>query len=93
MMLIHCPCCGPRNQEEFLCGGQAHINRPENPELLSDRDWAHYQFVRENPKGLHAERWMHLYGCGQWFNVLRDTRTHEIQAVYGITEDAPGVNP
>ena len=89
MMLIDCPCCGPRNQDEFICGGQAHIQRPKHPEAVSDRDWARYQFVRENPRGLHAERWLHLYGCGQWFHILRDTCTHEIHAVYGMTEDAP----
>jgi heterotetrameric sarcosine oxidase delta subunit len=91
MMLIQCPFCGPRSQEEFLCGGQAHINRPEHPEAESDRDWAHYQFVRENPRGLHAERWLHLYGCGQWFHLLRDTRTHEIHGAYGMTEEPPEV--
>ncbi len=25
---------------------------------------------------------MHKYGCGRWFNVARDTVTHEIHAVY-----------
>lgn len=86
MMLINCPWCGPRNQEEFVCGGQAHIMRPEEPQTVSDHDWSRYQFVRTNPRGLHAERWLHLYGCGQWFHMLRDTVTHEIHGVYGINE-------
>ena len=89
MMLIHCPWCGPRNQEEFTCGGQAHIERPQNPTEVSDRVWADYQFVRQNPSGRHAERWQHLYGCGQWFHLVRDTLTHEIKAIYGITENPP----
>ena len=25
---------------------------------------------------------MHAFGCRQWFNLVRDTRTHEIAAVY-----------
>ncbi len=26
-----------------------------------------YLFMRENPKGVHFERWRHAYGCGKWF--------------------------
>ena len=89
MMRIECPWCGARNQDEFICGGQAHIQRPERPEEVSDQVWAQYQFMRENPRGLHFERWMHLYGCGQWFHLARDTLSHEIRAVYGIEEDPP----
>ena len=89
MMLIECPWCGPRNQDEFLCGGQAHIHRPPDPAAASDREWAEYQFMRSNPCGRHAERWQHLYGCGQWFHMVRDTLTHEIRAIYRITENPP----
>lgn len=39
-----------------------------------------------NPMGEHAERWCHSFGCGQWFNVLRDTVTHEIVTTYGMGE-------
>jgi sarcosine oxidase subunit delta len=55
----------------------------------SDEVWGNYLFFRENPKGLHAERWRHTFGCGQWFNIVRDTVTHEVSAVYGITEAQP----
>jgi heterotetrameric sarcosine oxidase delta subunit len=89
-MSIECPWCGARNQEEFLCGGEAHIIRPERPEKVTDQEWANYQFVRRNPRGLHFERWMHLYGCGQWFNVARDTLSHEIRFVYDIQDPPPG---
>ena len=88
-MRIECPWCGARNQDEFICGGQAHIHRPARPEEVSDQSWAQYQFMRENPCGLHFERWMHLYGCGQWFHIARDTLSHQIQAIYGIGEDPP----
>ena len=37
-----------------------------------------------------AERWRHTFGCGQWFNVVRDTVTHEVSAVYGIADPRPG---
>ena len=89
MLLIACPHCGPRDEAEFVCGGQTHIARPGPPETTSDAQWARYLFERDNPKGLHFERWLHRHGCGQWFNVARDTLTHEIKAVYGLLEKRP----
>jgi heterotetrameric sarcosine oxidase delta subunit len=35
---------------------------------------------------MHYERWVHSYGCRQWFNVARDTVTHEITEVYKMGE-------
>jgi len=78
MLLIKCPYCGVRDQTEFRCGGEASRARPDHPEHISDPDWAQYLFYRENPKGLLRERWVHRYGCGQWFIVSRDTVTHDI---------------
>lgn len=89
MMLINCPFCGPRAESEFECGGQAHIVRPEPAEEVSAEVWANYLFMRENPKGLHYERWCHSHGCGRWFNVARDTTSHEIRAIYKMHESRP----
>jgi len=89
MMLIDCPWCGLRNQDEFRCGGQAHIHRPKRPAEVSDKAWSEYQFNRINPCGLHHERWQHLFGCTQWFHMTRDTSTHEIRAIYRIDEHPP----
>lgn len=89
MLLIKCPYCGPRAETEFLCGGEAHIQRPGPAEDVSDQAWSDYLFFRENPKGLHYERWVHAYGCGQWFNLARDTVTHEIIAVYDMRAAKP----
>jgi sarcosine oxidase, subunit delta len=61
--------------------------------MCSDAEWADYLFTRENPAGVHAERWRHTYGCSQWFNVLRDTVTHEIAAVYAMTDPKPQAAP
>ncbi len=91
MMQLHCPLCGPRAESEFHCGGTTAIARP--PLNCSDEAWGAYLYFRDNPKGDHAERWRHTYGCGQWFNVLRDTVRHEVKAVYGITEPRPGAAP
>ena len=89
MLLIECPWCGPREESEFHCGGEAHIVRPLRPEELSDSEWADYLFMRTNPKGRHRERWVHEAGCRRWFNVERDTVTHEITAVYRMGEEPP----
>ena len=89
MIIIECPWCGPRSETEFSCGGQSHITRPAAPEQTSDADWAAYLYHRINPRGLHYERWRHTFGCRQWFNVARDTVTHEVRAVYRMDEPKP----
>jgi sarcosine oxidase, subunit delta len=91
MLLISCPWCGPRDETEFRCGGEAHIVRPKDPDALSDAEWTDYLFMRTNPKGVHRERWVHAQGCRSWFNVLRHTVTHQILAVYRIGEPPPEV--
>ena len=87
MLRIPCPWCGIRDETEFRFGGEAHVERPGLE--VSDAEWADYLFNRENPKGLHYERWCHVYGCSQWFNVVRDTVTHELHAVYEMGEAKP----
>jgi sarcosine oxidase subunit delta len=93
MLLISCPHCGPRAEIEFLCGGESHIQRPGPHMAVSDRDWADYLYFRDNPKGLLLERWLHQAGCRRWFNVARDTVTHEIKAVYAMTDPKPELGP
>jgi heterotetrameric sarcosine oxidase delta subunit len=78
MLLIPCPWCGERDEIEFSYGGQAEIPYPADPAGLSDEEWARFVFVRDNPKGRLAERWVHTHGCRRWFDVVRDTVTHEI---------------
>ncbi|MFU8876748.1 MAG: sarcosine oxidase subunit delta [Wenzhouxiangellaceae bacterium] len=86
MFVIECPWCGKRDQREFVNGGEAHISRPLASEHMNDEQWADYLFMRTNPQGLHAERWVHAHGCGQWFNVLRDTTTDTILESYRMGE-------
>ncbi len=80
MMRISCPWCGVRDQAEFRFGGEASVIRPMDPQSVSDDEWSDYLFYRNNRKGLHQERWLHSYGCRQWFIATRDTVTHEITA-------------
>ena len=89
MLLITCPYCGPRDESEFSCGGEAHIARPTDSMALSDAEWADYLFMRKNPKGLHHEQWRHTRGCGRWFNVLRDTVSYRVHATWRIGEAMP----
>jgi sarcosine oxidase, subunit delta len=87
MMQLTCPWCGMRDEAEFACGGTTHIVRP--PLDADDSEWGMYLFFRDNPKGLHHERWCHTFGCGQWFNVRRNTVTHEVLSVYDLREPSP----
>jgi sarcosine oxidase subunit delta len=87
MMQLACPWCGPRPENEFHCGGTSHTQRP--PLDCDDDTWCRYMFMRDNPRGSHAERWRHTYGCSQWFNVLRDTLSHDVKAVYAMTDPMP----
>ena len=85
MLQILCPHCEEyRSEEEFSCSGEAHIKRPEIPEVLSDEAWGDYLFFRKNPRGLHHEMWQHSAGCGQFFNVSRNTLSYEILETYPI---------
>ena len=87
MLRINCPWCGTRDELEFSCGGEAHVTRPMID--ADDAAWSDYLFFKENTKGIHYEQWLHKYGCGRWFNVARDTVTHEIYAVYEMGEAKP----
>lgn len=84
MFQIHCPYCGPRDEPEFSYGGQAHVAYPADPQAQSDREWARFLFVRDNSCGWYAERWNHAAGCRRWFNVRRNTSTHEVAGSYRV---------
>jgi sarcosine oxidase subunit delta len=89
VLLIECPYCGERPELEFAHAGQAHVARPANPSAASDEEWAAFLYLRDNVKGVYAERWRHLHGCGRFFNALRDTTTDRFVAVYKAGERPP----
>lgn len=84
MLLISCPHCGARDEAEFSCGGEAHIARPLAENSITDAQFADYLFYRHNPKGVFLERWRHAAGCRRWFNMVRDTVSHEIIEIYAM---------
>ncbi len=83
MLLIRCPVCAmDRPESEFRHAGAAHIARPADPAAASDTEWAEYLYLRDNPKGVTAERWRHVHGCGRYFNALRHTVSDRLLATY-----------
>jgi len=81
MIVLTCPYCGVTAEEtEFEPGGEAHLSRfgPGS----SDEDFSAYLFQRQNPRGVHFERWRHAYGCGKWFHAARCTQTLEVFGTY-----------
>jgi len=81
MLQLTCPYCGATATEtELTPGGQAHLKRvgPEG----SDAAFEAYLFHRDNPRGVHLERWRHSYGCGKWFIAARCTLTLEVFGTY-----------
>ena len=40
MLIIPCPYCGPRDEIEFTCGGEAHIARPLAENTITDAEFA-----------------------------------------------------
>ena len=40
MLVINCLYCGPREESEFACGGEAHIARPLAENNISDAEFA-----------------------------------------------------
>ena len=93
MLLIPCPYCGARPELEFAYAGQAHLARPQDPAAISAQQWADFLYLRDNTRGVHAERWRHTHGCGPFFNALRDTTNDHFLASYRSGEPPPSLPP
>ncbi len=88
MLLLECPYTGVMIDEtELQAGGEAHLKRygPGS----SDEEFHDYLFTRENPKGVHFERWRHAYGTGKWFHAARCTVTLEVFGTYSAQTVKP----
>ena len=51
MLLIPCPWCGPRDETEFPCGGEAHIARPDRPDRVERRGMGRLPLHAQQPEG------------------------------------------
>jgi len=78
MLLIDCPHCGPRAQEEFAYERttDAVVRFDDAPEQVVTT-----LYSRENPRGVSEEIWRHTYGCRGWMLVRRDRVSHAIEWV------------
>ena len=77
-LLVPCPRCGLRPQEEFTFGGELRALSAPDVE-----DFARV-YLRENAPGPQRERWYHAFGCRRWVTLTRDTVTNLIDP--GVTQ-------
>jgi heterotetrameric sarcosine oxidase delta subunit len=83
MLLLPCPTCGPRNEQEFVCLGEAS-DRPAQPQALDDAAWGQHLYARDNPDAPVREHWWHVHGCRCWLEVRRDPHTQAILACQAL---------
>lgn len=83
MKIINCPLNGPRNAQEFICGGEV-TTRPD-PSTVDVAAWVDYVYLENNTRGVVKEWWCHV-ASAYWFIVERDTGTDEILRSYPATE-------
>ena len=88
MLILTCPYCGVAADEtDLTAGGEAHLKR--HGPGSSDEAFKSYLFQRENPRGVHFERWRHANGCGKWFHAARATDTLEVYGTYPAQTTEP----
>lgn len=81
-MIINHPLLGPRDAAEFVYLGDASlIHRPSPDDENAAEAFLEYQYLRDNPAGMHRELWYHEQGDRSWLVVTRNTLTHEISDV------------
>jgi len=92
MKIIHCPLNGPRNAQEFVCGGEVKFPPAESaaPSDAADleentRGWVDYIFMEENRAGVVREWWCHV-ASGYWFIAERDTISDTFLRTYPSQE-------
>ena len=59
MLLIPCPWCGAARRDRVSLRRRGAHRAAADPDALDDAAWADYLFMRNNPKGMFAERWVH----------------------------------
>ena len=90
MLLIAVPIAGWSGRRSNSAMAARPISRaPADPAALDDAAWAEFLYFRANPKGLHAERWRHIHGCGRFFNCVRDTVSDRILRDLSCGEPRP----
>ncbi len=83
MKIMTCPLNGPRNIQEFVCGGP--VEPHPDPHRCSDEEWSAFVFLEENTAGVVREWWCHV-ASAYWFIAERNTVTDEILKTYPASE-------
>ena len=78
MKIVNCPLNGPRNAQEFICGGEV---RHEPAQDADTGEWTDFVFLQNNKRGVIHEWWCHV-ATSYWFVVTRDTASESIVATY-----------
>lgn len=88
MLLITCPHCGPRDENEFSYGGARRIWPDHDANLdqteTAMQDWHQTLYLSpnppnpSNPSGPLTEIWYHGGGCECWVEIIRNTKDHSI---------------
>ena len=79
MKIMTCPLNGPRNIQEFICGGP--VEPHPDPNRCSDHEWTEFAWMEENVAGVVREWWCHV-ATSYWFIAERNTVTDDILATY-----------
>lgn len=79
MLVIICPNCGPRNNDEFTFQGE--VRRRPDVNDTDPAEWRRYLYSRENLADWVSERWFHVSGCRRYLMVERNTVSNEIRDV------------
>ncbi len=91
MVVITCPYCHElRHEDELLCGDEVDVVRPTDPQTATDMQWCNYLYMRTDALRNVRERWCCVVGCGQWFEVERDSVTGRIHNVGKLRTLAAG---
>ena len=79
MKIMPCPLNGPRNIQEFVCGGP--VEPHPDPNRCTDDEWSEFVWLEENRAGVVREWWCHA-ATSYWFIAERNTVSDEILATY-----------
>ena len=75
MLLISCPNCGPRAEEEFAYGGPSRV-LPSLDGLADATAWHQAVHCGGTSATIQPEVWYHHAGCERWVTLRRDLATH-----------------
>ena len=84
MLIITCPHCGPRNDNEFSYQGELSVRPGVDVDPVT---WRKYLYTKRNVSGWQEERWFHVSGCRRFLDVERHTLTNEIRRISPVGPD------